>query len=108
MGQRNVSERRTERIALTAEVALRRSGKLNFRVRVFDISRLGCRLEFIERPSLEELVWLRFDALEAIEAQVCWVDGFTAGVAFNAPIHPAVFEQLLARLRSYARVSGRA
>jgi len=97
---RNLSERRSERIVLKAQVALRRSGKLNFHVRVFDISPLGCRIEFIERPTLEERVWLRFDGLEAIEAQVCWVNGFTAGVAFAAPIHLAVFDQLLARLRS--------
>jgi len=96
----NLSERRRERIALTAQVALRRSGKLTFRVRVFDISPLGCCIEFIERPNLEERVWLRFDGLEAIESQVCWVNGFTAGVAFSAPIHLAVFEQLLGRLRS--------
>ena len=99
MNPRPVSERRSERTALIAEVALRRAGKLNFRVRVFDVSRLGCRLEFVERPALEERVWVKFDGLEALEAQVCWVDGFNAGLAFNAPIHPAVFDQLLARLR---------
>ena len=82
-----------------AEVSLRRSGKLNFRARVFDVSPLGCRIEFVERPQVEELVWIKFDALESVEGQVCWVDGFTAGVAFSAPIQPAVFDQLLARLR---------
>ena len=92
-------ERRSERFALTAEVSLRRSGKLNFRVRVFDASPLGCRIEFVERPSLEERVWIKFDGLEAIEAQVCWVDGFIAGVAFEVPIHAAVFERLLVILK---------
>jgi len=95
----SLSERRSERVPLSAEVALRRAGKLNFRVRVFDVSPHGCRIEFVERPSLQELVWIKFDGLEAIGARVCWVDGFKAGVAYTAPIHPAVFDQLLARLQ---------
>ena len=94
----NSSERRSERFPVVAEVALRRSGKLNFRTSVFDLSPHGCRIQFVERPRLEELVWIKFDGLEALEAQVCWIDGLKAGVAFSAPIHTAVFEQLVARL----------
>ena len=59
--------RRTERVAVNAEVALRRSGQLNYRVRVFDASPLGCRLEFVERPQLDERVWIKFDGLDPIE-----------------------------------------
>ena len=70
---------------LSAEVALRRAGKLNFRTSVFDLSPHGCRIQFVERPSLEERVWVKFDGLKA-------------GLAFAIPIHAAVFEQLLARL----------
>ena len=87
--------RRTERVAFDAQVALRRSGQLNYRVRVFDASPLGCRLEFVERPQLEERVWVKFDRLDAIEGVVCWVDGFCAGVEFAKPMHPAVFDSLV-------------
>ena len=90
--------RRTERVGLNAEVALRRSGQLNYRVRVFDASPHGCRLEFVERPQLEERVWVKFDQLDAIEGIVCWVDGFRAGVEFAKPMHQAVFDSLAARL----------
>jgi hypothetical protein len=41
---------------------------------------------------------LKFDGLEALEAEVCWVDGFVAGLQFDKPIHPAVFDLLLERL----------
>jgi hypothetical protein len=41
---------------------------------------------------------LKFDGLEAIEAEVCWVEGFVAGLQFDKPIHPAVFDLLLHRL----------
>lgn len=90
---------RETRTALDAEVALRRTGRHHYKVRVYDASPHGCRIEFIERPSLQERVWVRFQGLEAIEAQVCWVDGFVAGVEFVKPIHPAVFDGLIGSIR---------
>jgi len=95
---RALYERRSDRIAVNAEVGLRRSGALTYRVRVFDASPHGCKLEFVERPLLEERVWVRFDRLDPIEGIVCWVDGFHAGIEFDKPMHPAVFEALTPRL----------
>ena len=94
----NGTERRSGRMAVNAEVALRRSGQLNYRVRVFDASPSGCKLEFVERPELDERVWVKFDGLDAIEGIVCWVEGHQAGVQFANPMYPAVFEMLLPRL----------
>ena len=92
--------RKSARSALTAEVVLRRSGQGTYRVRLFDLSPYGCKLEFVERPLLDELVWVKFDELEALEASVCWVDGFAAGLEFRTSIHPAVFELLVRKLAS--------
>src|SRR3982750_3056580 len=78
--------RNGERVQLSAEVALRRAGKTNYRVRVFDVSSAGGQIEFVERPETGELVWIKFDGLEAIEARVAWVDGFKAGVEYSNPI----------------------
>ena len=94
----NSSERRSERVALDAVVMLRRSGQLNFRVRVFDASQHGCRVEFVDRPELDEQLWVKFDELQPIAAEVCWVEGFSAGLNFRQPIHPAVFDRLVTRL----------
>lgn len=91
--------RRHERIPLSAEVTLRRQGRHNFRVRVFDASSHGCRVEFVERPTVEESLWVRFEGLEPIEARVCWLDGRCAGLQFSRPIHPAVFDLVAERLR---------
>ncbi len=87
-----------DRVAVNAEVSLRRSGALNYRVRVFDASPLGCKLEFVERPRLEERVWVKFERMDAVEGFVCWVEGFQAGIEFAKPIHEAVFDALLPRL----------
>jgi PilZ domain-containing protein len=95
--------RRGIRVRLSADVSLRRSGKAAFKVTVFDISPYGCKVEFIERPSMDEHVWIRFPGLEPIEGEVCWVDQPTAGVSFAKSIHPAVFDLLLERLRETMR-----
>ena len=90
--------RKSARVGLTAEVTLRRPGKSTYRVRVFDASPEGCRLEFIERPEFGEHLTVRFEGMEPLAARVCWTTGFTAGVEFQKPIHPAVFDNLLKRL----------
>jgi hypothetical protein len=92
--------RRVPRISLEAEVTLRRSGQINYRVHVYDISLEGCRLEFVERPDLDELLWVRFDGLEALEAVVCWTLPPLVGLQFRRPIHPAVFDLLVSRLKA--------
>ena len=84
---------------MNAEVALRRASQLNYRVRAYDLSQHGCRLEFVERPELDELVWVKFEGLNAIEGLVSWIDGFLVGIEFAQPIHPAVFDALVPRLR---------
>jgi len=90
--------RRSDRISLTGDVTLRRIGKSNFRVTVNDASPEGCKIELVERPSVDERVLIKFDGLESLEAAVCWVDGHTAGLKYERPMHPAVFDLLVARL----------
>ena len=92
-------ERVSNRAAITADVALRRRGMANYGVRVVDLSAEGCKVELVERPRGGERMTIKFEGLEAMDAEVCWVQGFQAGLRFERPIHPAVFELLLARLR---------
>src|SRR5690242_2244518 len=91
--------RKAERIDINAQVFLRRAGQLNYRVRAYDATRFGCKFEFIERPTLDERVWIKFDGLSAVKGLVCWVEGFVAGIEFVQALHPAVFETLVQRLR---------
>ena len=100
--------RRSARVSIQGEVQLRRSGKHNYVVNVFDISREGCRTEFVERPRLDETVWVKFEGLEALEATVCWTEGFAAGLEFVRPIYPAVFELLVERVRQAMRAADQA
>lgn len=91
--------RQHERVSLEAKILLRRAGRKNYVVQTTDVSPSGCRIEFVDRPSLGERHWVKFDGLEAIEGEVRWVERFNAGLKFVRPIYPAVFELLLAKLR---------
>ena len=90
--------RRSERIALAADISLRRIGRSTFRINVTDLSPEGCKVLLVERPAKDERVLVKFDGLEVLEADVCWVDNFTAGLSFEKPMHPAVFDLLIERL----------
>jgi hypothetical protein len=90
--------RQRERLELSAALSLRRQGRPQYQARLFDLTVAGCRVEFVERPRTDELLWVKFEGLNAIEAKVRWVDGFYGGLEFVQPIHAAVFDLLLIRL----------
>jgi hypothetical protein len=91
--------RRSARVSIKAQVKLRRRGSHNFLVHAFDFSPEGCKLEFLERPDLDEMVWVTFEGMEPIGASVCWIEGVFVGVEFARPIHRAVFDHLVSRNR---------
>jgi hypothetical protein len=91
--------RKSARVPIAAMVKLRRRGHHNFTVKVFNLSKEGCKLEFLERPELEETVWVKFEGLDLLQAKVCWLKDLTVGVEFERPLHEAVFETLTGRLK---------
>ena len=94
--------RQQERLRVQGEVTMRRAGKLAYRVHIYDLSPDGCRAEFVDRPAFAEHLWIKFDGMEALEANVRWIGGARAGFRFVRPIHPAVFDMLAAKIRAAA------
>jgi len=92
--------RRSERIATSAEVSLRRLGQSGRRVRVTDLSPEGCKVRLPHQPRLGEQLLIKFDGLELLESEVCWAEGFDAGLRFERPFHPAVFALVAERLKA--------
>lgn len=90
--------RTTKRCSITAEANLRRPGKTTYRVRICDLSPGGCKLEFVDRPLLDEVVWLKFDGFDAFEASICWVEGTLTGLQFQREIYTPIFEHLVRKL----------
>ena len=91
--------RKSTRVTLRAEVKMRRAGFPNYLVALDDLSPGGCRVEFVDRPNLSERVWIKLEGLESLEGTIRWVRGIEAGIEFDRPLHAAVFELLMNRLR---------
>lgn len=81
-----------------ADVCVRRIGGFNFSVLLRNLSSSGCGIELIEPYDVDAQVITRFSKLDPLGATVRWTNGTVAGIEFNRPIHPAVFEHLLGRL----------
>jgi hypothetical protein len=74
-----------------------RSGGRSVRLRIFDLSAEGCKIEFVERPSVGERIWVKFDGLESMAGIVRWTAGDIGGIAFEQPLDAAGFRQLANR-----------
>jgi hypothetical protein len=96
--QKRKTPRAHQRQVVNSELSLRRVGRKAYYGRLFDVAPGGCKVEFIERPRAGETLWAKFDGLEAMEANVRWIDGFYGGLQFVHPIHPAIFDSLIAKL----------
>jgi len=90
--------RRTPRVAVNGEASLRRRGSFSFQLALGDLSAGGCKVELVESVEIDDRVIARLPGLEAFSARVAWADRYSAGIAFDRAIHPAVFEQLVSRL----------
>ncbi|WP_114226458.1 MULTISPECIES: PilZ domain-containing protein [Sphingomonas] len=95
---RPIRWRQGVRCKLKAQVVLRRSNWDKFEVAVDNFSRHGCCLTFVDEPTLDERVSLKFEGLELLGAMVCWVRHRQVGLEFEKPLHDAVFTHMVQRL----------
>ena len=91
------AQRRSPRVSVSVEIGVRKAGCFNFQLAAFDVSTDGCKVELVEAVDAGERVIVRLPALEPLGADVVWVRGTHAGLRFDRPLHPAVFDQLLDR-----------
>ena len=63
---------------------------------VVDLSPGGARLRANSLLRTGHSVWLKLPGLEAQETRVVWTIGFESGCEFVHPLHPAVFDALVA------------
>lgn len=94
----NLRPRTCDRITIDAEVSIRRRGHTGFMTTIRDMSPVGCRIDFVERPRVGEKLWIKFPGFESIEAFVRWTESYTGGIEFVRPIYPSVFDLLMLRL----------
>jgi hypothetical protein len=88
------SGRKFERVPIRAAVQFR-AGARRSQVTVSDLSTHGARISFAHVLRAGDQFYLKLPVIEAIEAEVVWVDQFEAGCKFMRPIHPAMFETVV-------------
>ena len=82
----------------TATIRLRRLGRPDAHLHLHDISTNGFQVVLGEAMQIKDHVVTRLPGLEPIGATVAWTSEGRAGLRFDRPLHPAVFELLLTRL----------
>ncbi len=90
--------RRADRVPLRADIDFRRAGGNRYRVTILDFSPQGCRIEAPVRVDPGDIIWISFPGLESLQARVCWSEGWTAGVQFDRPLYPSVFDMIRDRI----------
>lgn len=92
-------KRRTDRVPLSCHVKFKRHGDSPYEVDLLDLSPSGCRIEPPVHVEEGEEVWLRIPKMEPVHGHVVWVKEWTAGVEFDRPFYPSVFETVVNRLK---------
>lgn len=88
--------RQALRCPVRLQARLRDRGAKKFAIDLIDISLTGFRAETVTRLYAGNPVWLTLPGMESLEARVAWVDNAYCGCAFTRPLHPAVFERIVA------------
>lgn len=90
--------RASERRPLSLMVKSRVRSRVVF-VDLIDISEGGCKLR--GKPgfaAIGDRVTMKVGGINAPLGMVAWVEGSTAGIAFEGAIHPAVLDHLLEKI----------
>jgi hypothetical protein len=88
--------RQTLRRSVKMRAHLRDRGQTRFEIDVVDLSKAGFRAETSFTLWPGTVVWLTLPGLAPLEAVVAWRDKFKYGCAFSKPLHPAVFDHIVA------------
>ena len=90
--------RRGDRVPLDAAVDFRRAKEHRHEVRLHDLTAHGCRVALPESVNYRQMVWVSLPGLETLQSTVRWTSEWVAGVEFERPMHPAVFDHMAAKL----------
>lgn len=92
-------ERVSPRLPVEFGAGLRQRGASGVSVHIMDLSTHGFRIETHLDLHEGQQVWLRLPGIESSPAIVRWVRGYVAGCAFEQPLHPAVLDMVIAKVR---------
>lgn len=93
-------ERKARRVELRVDIRVRKPGVGKSSGLLLDISNRGCRVELVERVAPADRILIMLPGLDLVAARVAWQRHWIAGLEFENPLHPAVFEMLVTRLKA--------
>ncbi len=91
--------RKSERVPIELGAGLRQRGGSGVTIQIVDLSVSGFRASTHLDLEPGTDVWLRLPGLEAYQAKVAWSKGQYVGCAFERPLHPAVLDMIVRRIR---------
>lgn len=91
-----------DRLPLSTAVEFRRVKQTAQKTLTHDVSLAGCRIDSAATLLEGERTWVRLPGIDSIPSTVRWSKEWTAGVSFDNPVHPAVFDMVVGRMREAA------
>lgn len=97
-GDAGGNNRGRPRASFRVAAVLRDRASNKFHIHLVDLSTTGFQAE--AHPSLDPgaIVWLAIPGMQGLEARVMWRQRAVVGCQFSQPLHPAVFDHLVAKL----------
>jgi hypothetical protein len=93
----STEKRREDRLPIQLPGTCRSTSGRRSPALITELSIHGCRLEGGARLlSAEDLVLIKLDNRDYLEARVAWIDRDTAGVNWTRALHPAIVEHIFA------------
>lgn len=83
------------RAVCALNVTARQKGRFAVAAMTADLTSFGARLSGAGPFEPDSEMWLRLPGLESLTVRVIWSHGPTTGIAFNQPLHTAVFARFL-------------
>lgn len=90
--------RRQRRVAVAMAARLRDRASNKYDVHLRDLSVTGFRAEAHYGLDAGGIVWLTIPGMNGLEATIAWRRGNVIGCHFRQPLHPAVFDHIVATL----------
>jgi len=95
------SRRSNHRTAVESEIFVRQSNAQLFRATLSDISVSGFKLKSCTSLDAEKPVFVTLPGLQTLTAYIKWVDYLDFGCEFAKPLHPAVLDHLISKMREF-------
>ncbi|GAB5489448.1 MAG: hypothetical protein Pars2KO_30180 [Parasphingorhabdus sp.] len=95
------SRRLDPRTSIRAEIFVRQATAQLFRATLSDLSVSGFKLNSFTSLDPDKMVFVKIPGLQTLGAQIRWTNYQDYGCEFTHPLHPAVFDHFISKLKEF-------